>query len=121
MAYTATIQKYANAYGIPEYVPALQAIMMQESGGRGSDPMQSSECPYNTRYANVPNAIQDPEYSIQVGVQYYAGCISEAGCQSPGDMDRLKLSWQGYNYGGYSEANALTFSQEQAARHGWPR
>lgn len=43
------------------------------------------------------------------------------------DMDKLKLSLQGYNYGngyitwalhnygGYSEANALLFSQQQAA------
>lgn len=50
--------------------------------------------------------------------------------ESPQDMDKLKLSLQGYNYGngyiswairnhgGYSEANALQFSQEQAAAHG---
>ena len=49
------------------------------------------------------------------------------------DMDKLKLSLQGYNYGngyiswavrnygGYSEANALLFSQQQAASHGWAR
>lgn len=48
-------------------------------------------------------------------------------------MDKLKLSLQGYNYGngyitwairnygGYSAANALQFSQEQAAAHGWAR
>ena len=47
------------------------------------------------------------------------------------DMDKLKLSLQGYNYGngyiswalekfgGYSKVNALQFSQEQAAAHGW--
>ena len=68
LSYTATIQKYANQYGIPEYVSVIQAIMMQESGGRGSDPMQSSECPYNTRYSNSPNAILDADYSIQVGI-----------------------------------------------------
>lgn len=99
LSYTATIQKYANQYGIPEYVSVIQAIMMQESGGRGTDPMQSSECPYNTRYANSPNAIQDTDYSIQVGIQYYADCLKEAGCTSPQDMDKLKLSLQGYNYG----------------------
>lgn len=65
--YTPTIQRYASEYGIPDYVPVLQAIMMQESGGRGTDPMQSSECPYNTRFPNSPNAITEPEYSIQVG------------------------------------------------------
>lgn len=52
LSYTTAIQKYANQYGIPEYVSVIQAIMMQESGGRGTDPMQSSECPYNTRYSN---------------------------------------------------------------------
>lgn len=131
LSYTATIQKYTNQYGIPEYVSVIQAIMMQESGGRGTDPMQSSECPYNTRYSNSPNAIQDADYSIQVGIQYYADCLREAGCTSPQDMDKLKLSLQGYNYGngyitwaiqkygGYSAENALQFSNEQAASHGW--
>ena len=131
LAHTPAIQKYASEFGIPEYVPAIQAIMMQESGGRGTDPMQASECPYNTQYSNTPGAIQDADYSIKVGIQYYADCVREAGCESPQDMDKLKLSWQGYNYGngyiswalekfgGYSEANALQFSQEQAAAHGW--
>lgn len=133
LAYTPTIQKYAAEYGIPDYVSVLQAIIMQESGGRGTDPMQSSECPYNTRFPNSPNAITELEYSIQGGVQYYASCVAEAGCKSPYNMDKLKLSLQGYNYGngyitwairnhgGYSEANALQFSQEQAAAHGWAR
>ena len=131
LAHTPAIQKYASEFGIPEYVPAIQAIMMQESGGRGTDPMQASECPYNTQYPNTHGAIQDADYSIKVGIQYYADCVREAGCESPQDMDKLKLSWQGYNYGngyiswalekfgGYSEANALQFSQEQAAAHGW--
>lgn len=131
LAHTPAIQKYASEFGIPEYVPAIQAIMMQESGGRGTDPMQASECPYNTQYPNTPGAIQDADYSIKVGIQYYADCVREAGCESPQDMDKLKLNWQGYNYGngyiswalekfgGYSEANALQFSQEQAAAHGW--
>ena len=46
-------------------------------------------------------------------------------------MGKLQLSWQGYNYGngyigwalenygGYSLENALEFSQQQAAAHGW--
>ena len=38
LSYTATIQKYANQYGIPEYVSVIQAIMMQESGGRQTTP-----------------------------------------------------------------------------------
>ena len=130
LAYTSVIQQYASQYGIPEYVSAIQAIMMQESGGRGTDPMQCSESPYNTRFPHSPGSITDPDYSIEVGVQTFADCISQAGCSSPQDMDKLKLAWQGYNYGngyigwalqrgGYTEANALQFSQEQAASHGW--
>ena len=104
---------------------------MQESAGRGTDPMQCSECPFNTDYPNTPNAIQDPEYSVEVGIKYFAHCLEEAECTGPKDMERLKLSLQGYNYGngyitwavenygGYSEANALIFSQEQAAYFGW--
>lgn len=129
--YTPIIQRYAQEYGIPEYVQVIQAIMMQESGGQGTDPMQASECPYNTQYPHSPGGITDPEYSIQVGIQNYADCVRQAGCTSPQDLDRLKLSLQGYNYGngyiswairnfgGYSEANALQFSKEQAAAHGW--
>ena len=130
LAYTSVIQQYASQCGIPEYVSAIQAIMMQESGGRGTDPMQCSESPYNTRFPHTPGSITDPDYSIEVGVQTFADCIRQAGCSSPQDLDKLKLAWQGYNYGngyigwalqrgGYTEANALQFSQEQAASHGW--
>ena len=130
LAYTSVIQQYASQYVIPEYVSAIQAIMMQESGGRGTDPMQCSESPYNTRFSHSPGSITDPDYSIEVGVQTFADCISQAGCSSPQDMDKLKLAWQGYNYGngyigwalqrgGYTEANALQFSQEQEASQGW--
>lgn len=131
LEYTSTIRRYANEFGISEYVSSIQAIMMQESGGRGTDPMQASECPYNTEYPNSPGAIQDPEYSIKVGIQYYADCVRQAECERPQDMEKLKLSWQGYNYGngyitwairnhgGYSAENALQFSQKQAAAHGW--
>lgn len=130
LAYTSVIQQYASQYGIPEYVSAIQAIMMQESGGKGTDPMQCSESPYNTRFSHSPGSITDPNYSIEVGVQTFADCISQAGCSSPQDLDKLKLAWQGYNYGngyigwalqrgGYTEDNALQFSQQQAASHGW--
>ena len=131
MDYAPMIQRYAREYGIPDYVQVIQAIMMQESRGQGTDPMQASECSFNTRYPNSPNGITDPEYSVQVGIRYYAYCVQEAGCTSPQDLGKLKLSLQGYNYGngyiswaiqnygGYSEANALQFSQEQAAAHGW--
>lgn len=46
-AYTPIIRKYASEYGIPQYVELVKAVMMQESGGKGKDPMQASECKYN--------------------------------------------------------------------------
>ena len=48
IAYEDTIRKYAIEYDIEDYVSLLQAIMMQESGGKGNDPMQASESGYNT-------------------------------------------------------------------------
>ena len=48
-AYEPVIRKYAKQYGIPDYVLLIQAVMMQESGGRGDDPMQASECGFNTQ------------------------------------------------------------------------
>lgn len=38
--------KYARENDIEEYIELLQAMMMQESGGQGNDPMQSSECEF---------------------------------------------------------------------------
>lgn len=132
-AYDQLIQKYAREHGIPEYVELIKAVMMQESGGRGTDPMQASECGYNTRYPNKPNAITDPEYSVNVGIQNLADCLKQAEVISPIDMDHIKLALQGYNYGNgyiswavnnygeYSYVNAVEFSNMMAARLGWAK
>lgn len=130
-AYTPLIQLYAKQHGIPQYVELVKAVMMQESGGRGSDPMQASECSYNTRYPNTPGAITDPEYSVNVGIQNLAASLAQAGVESPIDIERISLALQGYNYGngyirwalenygGYSAQNAAEFSDMMAARLGW--
>lgn len=130
-AYTPIIREYANQYGIREYVELIKAIMMQESGGRGLDPMQASESGYNTRYLRTPNAITDPEYSIDVGVQTIADSLRQAGVESPVDMENIKLALQGYNfgngfipwarenYGGYLAIAAIEFSNYMAAQLGW--
>ena len=130
-AYTPVIRVYANQYGIGEYVELIKAIMMQESGGRGLDPMQASESGYNTRYPRTPNAITDPEYSIDVGVQTVADSLQQAEVESPVDMENIRLALQGYNfgngfipwarenYGGYSAIAAIEFSNYMAAQLGW--
>lgn len=130
-AYTPLIQLYAKQHGIPQYVELIKAVMMQESGGRGSDPMQASECSFNARYPNTPGGITDPEYSVNVGIQNLAASLAQAGVESPIDIERISLALQGYNYGngyirwalenygGYSAQNAAEFSDMMAARLGW--
>ena len=57
--------------------------------------------------------------------------LREAGVESPVDMNHIKLALQGYNYGngyiswakenygGYTYANAVEFSEMMAERNGW--
>lgn len=130
LTYTDTIEKYAKQYEMEDYVSIIQAVMMQESGGKGTDPMQSSECSYNTKYSNKPNAIQDPEYSIDVGIHYLSDCFKSAQVKDSFDNEHIFLALQGYNYGngyidwavknfgGYSKANAKVFSDQKKAELG---
>ena len=122
LKYKVLVEEYCNKYEIPDQVSIVLAIMMQESGGRGFDPMQASECGFNTRYPRVPNGITDPVYSIEVGVQNWASVWKEAG--------ELKLALQGYNFGngyiqwakergGYTLENAKEFSSMMASKLGW--
>ena len=82
-AYRPLIRLYAAQHGIPEYEDLIAAVMMQESGGQGTDPMQCSESGYNTRYPHAPNSITDPEYSIDVGVHTLADVLNMAGRGKP--------------------------------------
>lgn len=122
LKYKVLVEEYCNKYEIPDQVSIVLAIMMQESGGRGLDPMKASECAFNTRYPRVPNGITDPVYSIEVGVQNWASVWKEAG--------ELKLALQGYNFGngyiqwakergGYTLENAKEFSSMMASKLGW--
>lgn len=72
-----------------EYVELIKAVMMQESGGRGLDPMQSSEGGFNTKYPRQPNGITDPDYSISCSVQELKAVLVSAGVESPVDMEHI--------------------------------
>lgn len=125
--YRSVVERYARQYGVEAFVDVIMAVMMQESGGRVLDVMQSSE------YAGLaPNTITDPERSIDYGVQAVRDALQAAGCASPAQTDLLKLALQGYNYGsgyvswakergGYTKENAREFSDMMAARLGWSR
>lgn len=127
IAYEETITRYAEENEIEDYVPIMEAIMMQESKGLGSDPMQCSESAFNTKYPRVPNGITDPEYSIECGVKTFADCLNRATVKDKSDTEHLYLAIQGYNYGngyiewaisnfgGYSKYNAQLFSDDMKA------
>ncbi|SFA96746.1 Lysozyme-like [Lentibacillus halodurans] len=104
--YQPLVEKYAAQYGVTEHVDVLLAMMMQESGGRGNDPMQSSES-----YCGSRGCIDDPEHSIEQGVHYFSGALEEA----DGDV---KLAIQSYNFGkgfiDYIQTNSGTYTQEAA-------
>src|SRR5690625_1158683 len=64
--YEPTIEKYAKEHGVKNHVDTILAMMMQESGGRGEDPMQSSES-----YCGEIGCIDNPEKSIDLGIKYF--------------------------------------------------
>lgn len=127
LAYSETVSKYAKEYDIEDYVGVINAVMMQESAGKGNDPMQSSECEYNTKYPKEPNGITDPKYSIEAGVHYLSDTIKLAKVKDPSDIKHLSLALQAYNFGkgyidwanmnfgGYTRANAKVYSDQKKA------
>src|SRR5699024_11134836 len=72
---------------VEKNVDVLMAMMMQESGGRGRAPMQSSES-----LCGEVNCITDPEESIKQGVAYFSKILDASD-------DDVELSVQAYNFG----------------------
>jgi murein DD-endopeptidase MepM/ murein hydrolase activator NlpD len=114
-----TVRKYARAYGIEGYTELLLAFMMQESGGRYPDLMQSSES------LGLGRNVLRYEASIKQGVKYFANTLKKS-------KGEAKLALQAYNFGegfipyalargGYSMANAKAFSAMMARKNGWRR
>ncbi|MBN8233856.1 lysozyme family protein [Halobacillus kuroshimensis] len=111
--YEEEVEKYAAEEGIADQTDVLLALMMQESGGRGDDPMQASES-----YCGEVGCIEDPEVSIKQGVSYFATTLEKA----DGDV---KLALQAYNFGAgfidyvmnrggeYTQELAISFSAEK--------
>lgn len=91
LKYKPLVEKYAKQYAGSEYVPYILALMQVESGGRGGDPMQSSES-----LGLPPNTIQDPVRSIEQGVKFFIQNVKGALAQG---VD-LHTALQAYNYGG---------------------
>lgn len=101
-SYTATIKKYAEKYGIPQYAEVIKAIMMTESGGAGGDPMQASESGHanqvpacNGKFGAARiGCITNPDDSINVGVQVFKSTLQAANYD-------IAVAIQSYNFGPY--------------------
>lgn len=131
LRYQSQVEAWCSEFDIEEYSTLMLAIMQQESSGQGTDVFQCSESPFNTWYTNEPNSITDIDYSIRVGVETFAYCLSMAGCENIQDTDLLKVAIQEYNFGnnyatwaldnfgGYSLENAAQYSAMMQERLGW--
>ncbi|MFD2132178.1 lysozyme family protein [Pseudogracilibacillus auburnensis] len=84
------VEKYAQEYGISEYVSTLLAIIQVESGGKVPDVMQSSES-----LGLPPNSL-DTEASIKQGTKYFSDLLRSVE-KNGGDIN---VVIQAYNYGG---------------------
>ncbi|RRJ54683.1 lytic murein transglycosylase [Paenibacillus oralis] len=117
LRYEPLVRKYLELYGMEEHTQLVLAIIMQESGGKLLDVMQSSESAGKPR-----NYFTDPETSIAQGVKHFSQVFKAAN----GD---IKITLQAYNYGigyvsyalergGYSKENALEFSLMMRKKQG---
>ena len=119
--YRSKVEAEAANYDMSDYVDLILALMMQESSGQGTDPMQSSEGAYNTRYPQQPNGITDPSYSISCGIQELKYALEKAVCTGPTDLSKIRLALQAYNFGAdsyfaYLEENGQTVWTAQSAQ-----
>lgn len=127
-----TVEEYAIINEMEDYIDIILAIMMQESGGRGLDVMQCSECSFNTKYPKKPNSIIDPLYSIDCGIKELKSIFEKAGVKGKNDIENLKIAIQSYNFGpGYikyckergNHNNIISkeFSEMMALKNNWKR
>ncbi|MTT31608.1 peptidase P60 [Terrilactibacillus sp. BCM23-1] len=90
LAHQPMVEKYAKKYQIERYVGDLLAIMQVESGGRGTDVMQSMAS------TGQPQHSFTVEKSIQQGCKYFAALLKSSR-KKGGDINTVI---QSYNYGG---------------------
>ena len=120
-SYREEVTDIAAQYDMSDYVDLILAVMMQESSGQGTDPMQSSEGAYNTQYPQEPNGITNSSYSITCGIQELKYALEKAGCTGPSDLTHIRLALQAYNFGAdsyfsYLEKNGETVWTTESAQ-----
>lgn len=117
------IEAELEKYGRKEHINVLLAITTQESGGTASlDIMQASES-----LGLAPNTIQDPLYSIEVGVRYFDEVMTQAE-NAEVDVDTAIQAYNmgnGYidfvseNGGEHTKDLAQQFSDQMKSQLGW--
>lgn len=110
--YLPQIQSSASKYGIGDQVGLLQAIMAQESGGRGTDVMQMEQGAYGSQAGTVDGSIDGgihefaddlkKSQSMGLGMQEALGAYN----MGPGILNYFKQN------GGYSLHNMMEFSKQ---------
>lgn len=82
---------------IQEYVEVVLSIMQILTSGSGTDPMMATYKVTNKKY-NPENGleIEDPIYSIKVGIEEIAWLIKKIGIKSPDDTEKLKILLSAY-------------------------
>lgn len=123
LQYKPSIEAELEKHGMEEHINVLLAITTQESGGTASlDIMQASES-----LGLAPNTIQNPMYSIKVGVDYFATVVNQA---NKAGVD-IETAIQAYNMGSgfidfvaehggqYSVELAQQFSNQMKSTLGW--
>ncbi len=125
------ITQACQANNIPEYVPLVAAVVMQESGGDvdlvHGDVMMCAEAMGYPVFTPVP-----VEESINFGTGLIASLLHRVNSHGPDDIVAISLALQAYNYGPgyidwvtanhgrrYTKENALAFSEYMAAQMGW--
>lgn len=107
--YTPLIREELKAVGLEQYTVTVAALMMQESKGRGGDPMQASESA-----GLAPNTIQDPEQSIKQGIKHFQKSVTY-GQQKQVDFPAIIQAYNmGIGYIDFIAANGGKHSEELA-------
>ena len=98
--------------GVSEYVGLIKAVMMQESGGRGTDPMQASECSFKyevsekAKWDNRSGVLHKLWYLISYKCSYNSGGPKSGGCGQDKTCPARILFWYRILYHGRLKTTA---------------
>lgn len=118
-AYRDDVVNLCEENGMLEYTNVILAIMQVETQGQTLDPMNAGDKLHNELYPKRRGSIDDPLYSIEVGILELKDLIelTDASLEKP---DRMLIVYQSYHYnrdyidfansnGGYTTENAKEY------------